>query len=295
MNEREIEELLKAQGPSDKRRGWRCPDENKLAAYVNGQLQPEKRNGLEAHIADCKSCLQTLTFLTRTLDTPESSFVPAHLLVRARGLVDEQRVRGWQWQWTMATATACILIVVGVVVWRTRSQLSPTPPSDLVAQQQPSPEVRPPAVNASTPLPESSSALQKPKPVETPQRSVRGENDEAVPTLISPREGAVIKGGQPSFSWKSVTGATLYEVRVVTEDGAPVLSESTTGTQLNLNTAALPPGKYFVTIVARLGGGRTVKATSSVRILGVRRPGAALLQRNSLDSVSLETSDYIHL
>jgi hypothetical protein len=59
--------------------------------------------------------------------------------------------------------------------------------------------------------------------------------------------------------WKPVADATFYEVKIVSEDGSAVVTESTNNAELQVNKPALQAGhKYFVKIVAHLSGGRTV-------------------------------------
>jgi hypothetical protein len=271
METKEIRALLTLAEGDEIPRGWGCPDENRLAAYTTGQLPPGNRKAIEAHAADCKPCIQTIALLARTLEDRE---VPGQLLVRARALANEKQARKWRWQWATAAATACVLIVLSVVVWRLSAQRTPTAPGDMIAQQQPT-LARPPVDNA-TPANHTARPALTPKPIEPPKRIVRGDNDQSGPALITPREGAIIESAQQTLRWQSVPGTTFYEIRVVTPDGAPVLNERSNTTQLNLSQS-LPPGKYFVTVVAHLSEGRTVKSLSSFRVaLGVRRPGAAL-------------------
>jgi len=71
------------------RRGWRCADELKLASYVDGTLDVKERQLLEAHLADCKSCLEQVSFLVGSSESPDSD-VPASLIARAKNLVREK-------------------------------------------------------------------------------------------------------------------------------------------------------------------------------------------------------------
>jgi len=77
--------------------------------------------------------------------------------------------------------------------------------------------------------------------------------------LQSPREGAVLKRGQLNFSWRPLAGAVSYEIKIVTEEGSLVYSETTTQIQLQPNTK-LAPGKYFVSVVAQMPDGRTASS-----------------------------------
>jgi hypothetical protein len=255
MSEKELTALLGSREHRNTKRGWRCPDDNQLAAYVNGQ-SAQRRKDLEAHFSDCKACLETLAFLVQTSEEPVA-LVPAHLLVRARSLAEKRSGFGWQWRWAFATAAACLLIAFTLVTWKSR-ELKPSP--DMVAQGTPPSE----SVKSPVDLPPSTtvSQLQKPKRVETPGPVVRGTRDQTRPTLLFPRDGSVIKPRPQYVRWQAVVDASFYEIKIVTEDGSPVLTERTNNTAFQMGV--FRSGKYFVTIVAHLSGDRTVASVLTV-------------------------------
>jgi len=261
MSERELTALLRSKKRGNPKRGWRCPDNNKLSAYVNGQLANERKN-LETHFANCTACLETLSFLAQSVDEPLEA-VPANLLARARSLGTEKPVVVWRWRWAMATAAACMLIVVLLAVWKLRVE-DHSKTADLVAQQhQPDrPNAQSPSAGQTpTPQPTATSGkpAQSPHPTELRVPVVRGSDDQLQPTVVFPRDGAVVKAGQQPLRWKPVADATFYEVKIVSEDGSSVVTESTNNAEFQINKPALQAGhKYFVKIVAHLSGGRTV-------------------------------------
>ena len=261
MSERELTALLRSKKRGNPKRGWRCPDNNKLAAYVNGQLANERKS-LETHFANCTACLETLSFLAQSVDEPLEA-VPANLLARARSLGNKKPVVVWRWRWAMATAAACMLIVVLIAIWRARVQEQPKP-ADMVAQQhQPDqPNIQLPSVGQtakSQATATSGKPVQSPHPIELRAPVIRGPEDQLKPTVVFPRDGAVVKVGQQPMRWKPVADATFYEVKIVSEDGSAVVTESTNNAELQVNKPALQAGhKYFVKIVAHLSGGRTV-------------------------------------
>jgi hypothetical protein len=261
MSERELTALLRSKKRGNPKRGWRCPDNNKLAAYVNGQLANERKS-LETHFANCTACLETLSFLAQSVDEPLEA-VPVNLLARARSLGTKKPIVVWRWRWAMATAAACMLIVVLLVVWKARVQDRPKP-ADLVAlQHQPDHPNNPLPTVIQTPASQaargSGKAAQSPHPTELRVPVVRGSDDQLQPTVVFPRDGAVVKVGQQPLRWKPVADATFYEVKIVSEDGSSVVTESTNNAEWQVNKPALQPGhKYFVKIVAHLSGGRTV-------------------------------------
>ncbi|HEV8369120.1 MAG TPA: zf-HC2 domain-containing protein [Pyrinomonadaceae bacterium] len=259
MEEKELTRLLRSNIDATKR-GWRCPDDNQLAAYVNRQVADPRRQKLEAHFANCKACLETLAFVAQAFDESPVQSVPAHLLARARSLADDKRPVVWRW--AFAAATACALIIAALIVWNSRANRNAVPPEDLVAQQkQPERAPEPLPVGVTPTRPENNLQAPKPKPTESRAPVVRGQEDRSTPTLIFPRNGSVIRLAQQSIRWKAVANVSFYDIKVVTEDGSPVVNESTNNTEIQLNTAGLQVGgKYFVTVVAHLSGDRTARS-----------------------------------
>ena len=261
MNEQKLKELLDPDSRSEPKRTWRCPGENELAAYVDGQFAGIKRQRLEGHFANCDWCLEVLAFLGQSVAPPEPDLVPGHLLTRARMLGKDERVNTRRWSWVTATAAACILIVAVFMVWRLRTQQTPVPPTDLVAQNQttPAPSLQPTV--ALEPSERPIEVSEKPKRTEASPSMVRGANRQKTPTILTPRDGAVIRRDK-AFVWSPVESAQSYEVKVVTSDGTPVFRESVTETQLPLRLqSALQPGsEYFVAIEAKLSDGRVIRS-----------------------------------
>jgi hypothetical protein len=259
MEEKELTALLRRRTDATKR-GWRCPDDNQLAAYVNRQISEVRRKKLEAHFADCKACLETLAYVSQAFDEPSVESVPAHLIARARSLAEDKRPVVWRW--ALAAATACVLVIAALIVWNSRTNRNVIPPGNLVAQQhEPDRPSEPLPANIDTSRPENNSPPPKSKTTKTRAPVVRGKNDQLKPALIFPRDGSVVKIGQQLLRWKPVADVSFYEIKVVTEDGSPVVTERTSNTELQLNTTALRlGGKYFVTVVAHLNGDRTVRS-----------------------------------
>src|SRR5437867_4096751 len=105
MEEDDLRTLLRERKRDLRARGWRCPRTTDLAAYVDRRLAGRARESLEAHLADCDSCLAQVSFLVHSGDGPDSVDVPAHLLARARSLVTESPRTSMIWNWRWATVT----------------------------------------------------------------------------------------------------------------------------------------------------------------------------------------------
>jgi hypothetical protein len=263
MEEHELQQLLQS-NREHTTRGWLCPDDLELARYVGQQIDLKKRKKFEAHVAGCSSCLQTIGFLVAAEEWPASTTTPPHLLARARDLARTGPRSERRWRWALApAAAACVVLFVAFIFFRYRPERSVTPPSgDLVAQHQPitQPSAQPIAsIDSQRPKP---LPIEKPKTQETPAPSIRRETAELKPTLQFPREGAELKREQLNFSWTPLTGAISYEIKLATEEGALAYSETTTQIKLRTDTKQLPPGKYFVTVVAHMPDGRTARSRS---------------------------------
>src|SRR5260370_39865989 len=140
MEETEIKRLLQVQRSQVGRRGWRCPDEIVLAAYVAQGLSSSARKAIEADVADCDFFLSEVAFLTQSADWANSVHVPANLLSEARSLVARKPGkginRGWRWAVTTA-AVACFALLFVVIALQLRTQQSVSSTSGpLVARQE---------------------------------------------------------------------------------------------------------------------------------------------------------------
>jgi hypothetical protein len=269
MEDTEIKKLLRVQSRLAGRRGWRCPDEVQLAAYVAQRLSSSARNSIEAHVADCDFCLSQVAFLTQSADWANSVDVPANLLSGARSLVARKPSRGinWGWRWAVSTAAvACFALLFFLVALQLRRQQSVSPPSGPLVAQQTSPERVPsPQITVASPpsRPEPTQPVQTPKAKSTQAPMVRSKTaEDLLPKLISPRDGAVVRREDLEFRWEPVSDAIFYEVRVMSAEGDLVFEGQTENTRLKLGSSApLVPGtKYFVVARAHLRQGKAAKS-----------------------------------
>lgn len=270
MEDTEIKKLLQVQRGQAGRRGWRCPDEIQLAAYVAQRLSSSARNSIEAHVADCDFCLSQVGFLTQSADWANSEEVPAHLLSAARKLVTREpsKVINWGWRWAATTAAvACFALLFVVIARQLRRQESVSRPSDTFVAQQTSPEpvtspqitVAPPALRL-----EPTQAVQTPKAKSTQTPVVRSTSAEnLLPKLIFPRNGALVRREDLEFRWEPVSDAILYEVRVMSAEGDLVFEGKTEASWLQLDSSVLlsPGAKYFLSVRALLREGKTAKSS----------------------------------
>ena len=205
-------------------RTWRCPDEMRLAAFVERRLDGPERARVEAHIAGCDYCLGQVGTLERLQDAAPPDDVSPRMLAAARELAagSSPAVKpAWYWG-AAAAATACI--VLGVTF-----------------------AVRPPQAG----------------PVSPPQ-TVRSTADHATPTpdLLFPREAAIVPRAALEFRWDRVERTLFYEIRVVTADGDLIWETRADQAEARMPpTVRLTNGeRYYVSVSAWLPEGKTVKA-----------------------------------
>ena len=266
MDEDDLKDLLRGQKSRSGRRGWRCPNETKLAAYVDRQLDGVARQSLEAHLAGCDYCLGQVSFMVQSADWTSAAEVPASMLARARNFVPRKEASAtkWRWQWAAATAaTACVVLLVALIAIYFHRQTGPTSNEPLIAQQERD-MVAPKPTTPTIPLPRPAptSSTQKPRVAEPSPPALRGGGRELLPTVTSPRNGAILRRGELQFRWKPLADAEYYEIRVVTAEGDPVFESKTEDTHLGVgNDVQLHAGaKYFVSVRAHLREGKTTKS-----------------------------------
>ncbi len=243
MEESEVKKLLQARPSRARRRGWRCPDEIQLAAYVGQKFSSSTRNSIEAHIGDCDFCLSQVAFLTQSADWPNSEEVPANLLSGARKLVTRKPSKGinWGWRWVAVSgAVACLALLVVVIALQRRTLDSGSRPSETLLAQQTSLEpITSPRIAVPSPTlsPEPTQPAQTPKAKSTEKPVVRGMTaGDFVPKLTSPRDGAVVRREDLEVRWQPVSEAIFYEVRVMSAEGDLVFEGQTEDTKLKLSS-----------------------------------------------------------
>jgi hypothetical protein len=238
-----------------------CPDDNRLAAFLDGRVAAPERAALERHLAACDACREVLAEAL-ALREPGAETVPVagergggtspggprSGPARREPASAEQGgpLRGWWIAWAAAAA-----VLLGVGAWLLQRTGPSTPPPDveqLVAQA---------AADLSTAHPALFGTFH---PLTAAERA------EAAPTRLR-GAGAVLRPAgyvlpeRPTIEWEAFTGATGYEVILSLENGT-VLWRRTVGGVTTLpypaDAAALAHGgRYLVRIESRGPLGRT--------------------------------------
>jgi hypothetical protein len=236
MNAPDITALIPPASTPRARRGWRCPDETRLAAYVDGTLGGTLRESLQNHLADCGFCLGQVGFLSRAGELGPPPAVPTHLLALAQG--ERPGLLGHLRPATLVAATAGLVLALAVVSPRGREESLPGVPgfdrSDTASPAAPSAD-----------------------------RILRnGQNAAGDPRIFRPSEGENVPRAGLDLRWREVAGSLFYTVQLLDSKGDVVWEGRTECTRLTLPAeVALAPGQtYFAWVLAHLPSGASVRS-----------------------------------
>ena len=220
------------------KRGWRCPSEEKLAAYVDGSVSEAQRRTIEQHLADCDFCLKSVAG-----DVWEGGQAaprtPAWLRQKAEALVGQDVPKTGRWAWTLAPVLVGLLVVA---VW-------------VESPRKPSPSV-PPRLSGASP------GVTLPQTGATSSRQTRSIEPQLEPLrLLVPSSGAIVGQSGLQFEWTSLPHVSYYHVRVTRNDGELVWEARSVQSRAQApSTLKFAPGSYFVWVACYLGDGRKFKS-----------------------------------
>ena len=230
MSPNDLTSLLRRARTGHPERTPACPGEEQIAAYVDGTIEPEAREPLELHLADCDACIALVGLLSRQRDTVDFEPVPELTIARARKLVNPSAGDGQPRRWPRYAphwaAAATVILSLSAVI-------------HLAQLQGPGGEAQTrPAERTTRGISASTSALQ----------------------VLYPSAGMTVDPRQLVFRWEAIPGSRYYEVRIVTEAG-DVITE-----QRVMDTEWRPPGdlnlspgvEYFVHVDAYPSEAKTI-------------------------------------
>ena len=228
MNKERLTTLL-AEGAADTPgRSATCPDEHRIAGYVDGRLDEAARAQVECHLADCEHCPTLVSLLCRVRGAEAIvEPVPDELLAQARALVTQEPPRRWRLapQWA---AAATLVLAVPLLLQIGRNL-------DRGAEGQGRP-----AAAATRTLGPTPAGLQ----------------------VLSPGRGTAVDARSLRFRWTEVSGTPYYDVRIVTDAGDVVIQQRVTGTtwQPPARLGLQPGAEYFVHVDAYPSGDKAVSS-----------------------------------
>jgi hypothetical protein len=267
MDEKTLTRLLRAEATEADQPGRSCPDEALLSAYVDHGISDEKREKVEAHLADCDVCLGQVAVLASQPADLAAPVVPG-AVARARDLVGlpPSPWRPLILRWGTALACVAGVAVAAALVLRTPQAppTAPAPDAATAVPAQPAAEpAGPPAVTA--PQVESRTPKAEPTTASPSPRTVRRSTSAALTlAVLFPADNATLVRQDLEFRWQPVPGSVYYEINVVTDDGTVVWHTRVEGTSTRLpdGTKLDTGAKYFIWVKAFLTGGETVRSAA---------------------------------
>ena len=227
MNPEYLASLLATGAADDVAPAAPCPDEVRIAGYVDGALNAAARERVELHLADCTRCLELVGLLCRLRHSDAIEPVPLEVVAQARAVATEQPRHRWRPAPQWAAAAALVLAVPLLL------QLGGNP--DHASERQARPAD--PATRAQA------------SPAEGLQ-------------VVSPGAGATVDPQRFSVRWTDIAATPYYDLRIVTDAGEVVIHERVSGTTwrprspLNLR----PGAEYFVHVDAYPAGEKAVSS-----------------------------------
>lgn len=224
------------------RRGWRCPNDDTVAAYLDGVLEQPKRRRLETHFAVCMPCRSLIADVMRSQGTAEPSEVPLGLISRAAACY-APRPKRRVWIWAPAATAVAVGVVIALTAIHIPEELVLTPPeppsAPLIAKSES------PAANKQR----VTDVVRKPS-----ARDLR-------PRLVFPEQGSTVGRNDLEFRWKAIPKSNYYSVRLVTSAGNLVWEGKSNQSSVKLpDGLMLPAGKYFVWLSVYDDRGRLEKS-----------------------------------
>ena len=229
-------------------RGWNCPRDEAITAYLDGVADGQVKMRIESHLADCEYCRSLVADVVR-LQRLDAAPLPLGLTQRAFALAaGKQRWTRWILLPTAAMAGTALVVIATLMLRSPQHLVVPSPSSPaapVIAKSEPAP-----TVGQTSP-----DIVRKLAPTGL------------LPTLISPKQDNVVTLEQLEFKWKPVPHSRYYEVHVVTFEGEPVWEGQSDRAVLKFPVdLILKDGSYFVWILAHLEDGR-VQKSAAVRFL----------------------------
>lgn len=226
MDSNRLESLLGKRTSDPGGRTPDCPDEHRVAGYVDGRLGAAEREEFERHLADCTHCLDLVGLLCRERDS-EAGAEPARPVARRSALNQSPARRTWRFapQWA---AAAALVVVVPLLLQLGRN---------LDAGQGGQGRPEPPATRA----PATGKFLLE---------------------VVAEPAASPLDARRPAFRWSEVSGSPYYDVRIVTDAGDVIARDRVIGTRWRTpEQVDLRPGAaYFIHVAAYPAGAKAVSS-----------------------------------
>ena len=128
-------------------RGWRCPGDEMMAAYVEGRLDERGQARIQGHVASCEYCRKHAAALVRMAAEAPPDVSPA-LIANAAALVNQGTAAKPRhtWQWAAVASTAAVVSILAVAPMLRNVRTPASAPSEVASSAPPPTQYEPSGV-----------------------------------------------------------------------------------------------------------------------------------------------------
>lgn len=224
---------------------WACPNEGRLAEFVDSALPEALRSRLEYHLSRCHRCRVLLSDVIKAERDFDPMFPTPALMQRAEAFNQRNSTRWRSMGVPLGAFAMAAIIIVSVILFLRK-------PRELAHSF--TPTVTSPA---SANVEHGATAPVSPPP-DVERKAVARE---VLPIVLFPRAHSVVTDQSLRIRWLPMPGSPLYSVTLVTSNGDLVWEGESEAASLEVPPdVSLKDGAYFVWIVASTTDGRTLKS-----------------------------------
>jgi hypothetical protein len=186
MNQFDPKDLLAQSPVVAGQPGPDCPDDQTIAAALEGEYRVVQQSEFEAHVSSCQYCLGRMGRFARLKREMASEEISDLAMARAEKLIQPRKSTARTPAWAAAAMIGFAAVLA--TMWFAGSP-------DSVELTPPAPEVRNIDANAYN------------------------------PRVMFPLEGSIVDPEESQFAWSVVPGTLHYDVRIVSADGSLIWQE----------------------------------------------------------------------
>lgn len=238
---------------------WSCPDEVKLAGFVDHSLDRAGEASIMQHLVGCAACRSQVAFLTRMLRLGAEPDVPAAWLLRVEAITARKAEASMNRKWVPLTGIALAAVAITAIVLRSTSV--PSRPMEANAP------IAQPQVIASAAAPQALGGVGRKHDRDVVRKVSPGNSLE----IAFPAENSHIAPGS-AIRWHSVEGSMYYEAQLLGADGEVLWTAKVEAAETTLpaDIGVRAEQKCFLIIRAFLADGKTVESDAIRLILQPR-------------------------
>jgi hypothetical protein len=235
---------------------WACPNEARLAAFVDQAAGSADEAPIMRHLARCEDCRSQVGFLARMQRPAPEMEVPAAWLGRVKAITASEG-KAWRMRrWVPVALVAAAAILIAAMLLRPPSPVSQRP------AQATTPTSQPQVAASAAPAPKLFT-----KGKQRDREVFRNSNTAVSLRITNPAQGSRIAPGS-SIRWQSIENSMYYEAQLLSADGELLWKAKVEAPQTALPADIAVPAerKCFLIVRAYLPDGKTVES-DAVRVV----------------------------